>query len=178
MYTQLAHTASSLSVLDLTLTLRVGDTVAISGGWVSAAVTGWEELHCFYAPRKPGMLMFQSTVPLNLGILPWSLLRPVWPLHIFFQSPWGNSKKLYVYLCSKCWGVRLAQTVNQPSYIIGPKLWDAIWSNMVQGPLRVSPDIPSAAWLSPNSNTAHYFIRGVKYELFIKTHIIGCLTTV
>lgn len=38
--------------------------------------------------------------------------------------------------------------------------------------------IPTAGQLPQTPNTAHYFIRGAKYELFIKTYIFGCLTTV
>lgn len=135
----------------------------------------WEESRCFHGPREFRKLVFQSTAPPGWGL--WWILQnslvSVLSLLGLHGEAYGNCVAIY---SPEAWG-KLGQwtSLHKPW---PSKLWDAFWSNMALCSLRVSPDIPSAAWLSPNSNTAHYFIRGVKYELFIKTHIIGCLTTV
>lgn len=134
-----------------------------------------EELDCFHGPRKSRMLMSQSTAPLTWGL--WLVLQnSLVSATVLSQSNWANSQKLcdYAHPEAWCW----LEPWTSPHIPLPQKLWDAFWLNMALCSLRVSPDIPSAAWLSPNSSTAHYFIRGVKYKLFIKTHIIGCLTTV
>lgn len=135
----------------------------------------WEESRCSHGPRESRMLVFQSTSPpppLQWGL--WWILQNSLVSALSLLRLHGETYRNCVAIYSPEAWYKLGQWTS----LHKPWLWDAFWSNMALCSLRVSPDIPSAAWLSLNSNTAHYFIRGVKYELFIKTHIIGCLTTV